>query len=57
MLQLALQVFRRRTGPLADKAAKNLFGFSILYLFLLFAVLLAEHGLSLASRLGAGMFS
>ena len=28
----------------AEKAAKQLFAFSILYLFLLFAVLLAEHG-------------
>ena len=27
----------------ADQAAKQLFGFSILYLFLLFAVLLVEH--------------
>ena len=30
-----------------DKAARDLFGFSILYLFALFAVLLAEHGLGL----------
>lgn len=28
-----------------DKAARNLFAFSILYLFLLFAALIAEHGL------------
>ena len=29
------------------RAAQQLFGFSILYLFLLFAALLAEHGLGL----------
>jgi protoheme IX farnesyltransferase len=50
MVHLAVQVFRHRTGPRADKAAKHLFGFSILYLFLLFAVLLAEHSLGLAER-------
>jgi len=30
------------------RAAQHLFAFSILYLFLLFAALLAEHGLGLA---------
>lgn len=42
MLLLACQVFRRREGAPADQAAKRLFAFSILYLFLLFAVLLLE---------------
>jgi protoheme IX farnesyltransferase len=42
MLLLAWQVFRRREGAPADQAAKRLFAFSILYLFLLFAVLLVE---------------
>lgn len=42
MLLLAVNVYRRRTGPAAVTAAKKLFGFSILYLFLLFATLLAE---------------
>ena len=42
MLLLAWQVYRRREGAPADLAAKRLFGFSILYLFLLFAVLLVE---------------
>ncbi len=51
MVYLAVQVFRRRVGAAADQAAKHLFGFSILYLFLLFAVLLAENGLGLAGRL------
>ena len=48
MVAFAVNVFRRRIGPEADKAAKHLFAFSILYLFLLFAVLLAENGLGLA---------
>ncbi|MCK0196443.1 heme o synthase [Ancylobacter sp. 6x-1] len=42
MLALAVQVYRRREGAMADAAAKRLFAFSILYLFLLFAVLLIE---------------
>ncbi|MGU3496563.1 heme o synthase [Xanthobacteraceae bacterium A53D] len=42
MLKFAIDVYRRRTGAEAMKAAKKLFGFSILYLFLLFATLLAE---------------
>ena len=40
---LAIKVYRVREGREADYAAKELFGFSLLYLFLLFAVLLAEH--------------
>ena len=52
MLLLAVRCFRLRVGPEADKAAMNLFAFSILYLSLLFAVLLAEHGLALAAHLG-----
>ena len=52
MLLMAWRCYRVRVGAPADKAAKNLFAFSILYLFLLFAVLLAERGLALASHLG-----
>ena len=44
-LGLALKVWRTRDTPQADQAARQLFGFSILYLFGLFAVLLAEHAL------------
>jgi protoheme IX farnesyltransferase len=40
---LAVDVWRVRHGRAGDGAAKRLFGFSILYLFLLFAVLLAER--------------
>ena len=52
MLGLAWRVYRERTGEIADKAARHLFGFSILYLVLLFAVLLAEHAFVSFSALG-----
>jgi protoheme IX farnesyltransferase len=42
MLALAVQVYRERAPQ--ERACRNLFAFSILYLFLLFAVLLAEQG-------------
>jgi heme o synthase len=42
-LWFAWQVFRLREGAAADQAAGRLFGFSILYLFLLFAILLVEQ--------------
>lgn len=47
MIALSLRVLRVTEGEAAGKAAYALFGFSILYLFLLFAVLLAENGLGL----------
>jgi heme o synthase len=47
MLALVVQVFLRREGEAAARAAQHLFAFSILYLFLVFAALLAEHGLGL----------
>lgn len=47
MLALAVQVFRLREGEAAIRSAQQLFGLSILYLALLFATLLAEHGLGL----------
>ena len=47
MMALAVQVFRLREGEPALRVAAALFGFSILYLFLLFATLLAEHGFGL----------
>jgi heme o synthase len=46
-LALALNVNRVREGRAADRAAKQLFGFSILYLFGLFAALLVERGVGL----------
>src|SRR5690606_3563012 len=42
-LHLAFKVWRIREGREADHAAKRLFGFSILYLFILFGVILVEH--------------
>jgi heme o synthase len=42
MLWLALNVYRRREGVEAARACRQLFGFSILYLFALFATLLLE---------------
>ncbi|NIX76702.1 heme o synthase [Microvirga terricola] len=47
MLALAVQVYRLREGEPAMRVAQQLFAFSILYLFLLFATLLAEHGFGL----------
>jgi protoheme IX farnesyltransferase len=47
MIALSFRVLRVTEGEAAHKAAYALFGFSILYLFLLFAVLLAENGLGL----------
>jgi protoheme IX farnesyltransferase len=47
MLALAWQVFRLRTGERSLKVAQQLFGFSILYLFAIFATLLAEHAFGL----------
>ncbi len=42
MIWLAVSVYRTRTGDEAVRNARRLFGFSILYLFLLFATLLVE---------------
>ncbi len=45
-LYLAWKVRRITEGREADQAARQLFTFSIFYLFLLFAVLLAEHAVA-----------
>jgi protoheme IX farnesyltransferase len=42
MLALAINVYRRREGIEATRATRKLFGFSIVYLFALFATLLLE---------------
>jgi len=52
-LALAIRVYTRRKGREAEQAAKKLFGFSILYLLLLFAVLLVEHVLGGLTVTGA----
>src|SRR5215468_1068805 len=46
MVTLAGRVRRAREGELAQRAAQQLFAFSIVYLFVLFAVLLVETELS-----------
>jgi protoheme IX farnesyltransferase len=46
-LVFAFACYRERVGPGAERAAKNLFAYSILYLFLLFAALLVEQGFGL----------
>ena len=43
LLACAVRVYSMREGALANRVAMQMFGFSILYLFLLFAVLLVER--------------
>lgn len=56
MLALAIKIYRTGDGEGADKAAMQMFGFSILYLLLLFAIMLAEQsfgfGASMTRALG-----
>jgi len=44
MVAFAWRVRGERDGERAERAARDLFAFSILYLFVLFAVLLVEGG-------------
>jgi protoheme IX farnesyltransferase len=55
MVALAAKVFVNRDGEAAVGAARRLFGFSILYLFAVFAALLAERVLGIGAF--AGLFS
>ena len=50
-LVFAIDCYRIREGEAADRAAKHLFAYSVLYLFVLFAVLLIEHGFGLEGGL------
>jgi protoheme IX farnesyltransferase len=43
----AYECYRQREGERADRAAKHLFAYSVLYLFLLFAALLVEQAFDL----------
>ena len=52
MVVLALRVYRIRDGAEANRAAMQLFGFSILYLFVLFALADRRAGLRRRSRAG-----
>jgi protoheme IX farnesyltransferase len=47
LVLLALRVYRVRSGPGADRCALGLFGFSILYLSLLFAMIAGERTLAI----------
>lgn len=47
MIALSAKVLRVTEGEAAQKACYQLFGFSILYLFLLFAILIAENSLGM----------
>jgi heme o synthase len=51
MARLALQLYRFGDTAAGDRTAKKLFGFSILYLFLLFAVLLIDDRLGAPGRI------
>jgi heme o synthase len=48
---LAYACYREREGERAARAAKDLFAYSVLYLFLLFAVLLVEHAFGVGRSL------
>ena len=57
MLSLAVRVRITHAGPQADICAKQLFGFSILYLFLLFAKIAGERLMIILAPNLAGMVS
>jgi len=44
----AVRVYRERQGEAAERVARRLFGYSVLYLFLLFAAMLVESAAKLA---------
>ncbi|NNE21509.1 MAG: protoheme IX farnesyltransferase [Rhizobiales bacterium] len=44
----AWRVYAQREGEAADRAAKKLFGYSIIFLFAVFATLLVEHAIAAA---------
>jgi len=46
MVVMALRVYRIREGAPANRAAMQMFGFSIVYLFTLVALLIAERGMA-----------
>jgi protoheme IX farnesyltransferase len=52
LVLLAVRVYRHREGADANKIAMRLFGFTILYLFILFGILVAERGFGLFARWG-----
>ncbi|KQT90606.1 heme o synthase [Methylobacterium sp. Leaf466] len=54
MIAFSVHVMRNREGEAEKRAALGMFGFSILYLFLLFSALLAEQGLGLYRSVSFG---
>ena len=50
LLVAALRVYTCRRGKAADTASMQLFGISILYLFLVFAALVAERSVAIAAQ-------
>ncbi|ACB94378.1 heme o synthase [Beijerinckia indica] len=57
MLFFAARVYIVQEGPSADRHAKALFGFSILYLFLLFAEIVVERLVPIVVAMGAWLTS
>ena len=55
MLALAIKIYRIGDGEGAHKAAMQMFGFSILYLLLLFAVMLAEQSFGFGSGMNRAL--
>jgi protoheme IX farnesyltransferase len=53
MIALAARIFTAIGQPATERAGRQLFAFSILYLFLLFAVLLVEQGLGVFGHVAA----
>jgi protoheme IX farnesyltransferase len=47
-----VRVYRNRDGLEANKHAMRMFGFTILYLFVLFGLLVVERGFGLFARWG-----
>ena len=48
---MAARVYRLREGVAANRAAMQMFGFSIVYLFTLVSLLIAERGLATIAHL------
>jgi protoheme IX farnesyltransferase len=52
LIALAVRVYRNRDGSDANRIAMRMFGFTILYLFMLFGLLVVERGCGLFERWG-----
>jgi heme o synthase len=54
---MAYDCYRKREGEEAERAAKNLFAYSVLYLFLLFAVIIVEHGFGIGGAVRPSLWA